>query len=106
MLDTFRPIVAVAEAHAAALFPRVSGFGHTWRVLRCPIDAVLVARVTAPAIVNDDLIFYRRLVVKPSQQFGAAPLIRGHLPLAIAEDEGRLVAGHHILVRGAHVPAR
>src|ERR1700693_1149252 len=81
----------------------MGGFGHTWRVLSSGIARGLVARVTAPAIVNNDLIFYRRLIVKPSQQFGAAPLIRGHLPLAIAEDDRRLVPGHHILELGHHV---
>jgi len=33
-------------------------FGHTRRVLGGPIVAVLVARVAAPAVVNDDLAFY------------------------------------------------
>ena len=103
VLDSLGSIVAVAHAHAAALFPGVRGSGHSGRVLGGPVAAVLVARVASPSIVDHNFVLHRRFVVEPGQQLGAAPLLRGHFPLAIAEDDSWLVAGDDILELWHHV---
>src|SRR5262249_9743540 len=103
VLYTLGPIVAVAEAHAAALFPGMSCLGHARGVLGGPIAPMPVARLAAPAVVNHDLILYWRLIVEPSQQLEAAPLLRSHLPLAVAEDDRRLVTDDNVLELRHHV---
>src|SRR5580704_1069754 len=97
MLHALGPVVAVAEAHPAAFFPGMRGFGHTGSVFGGPITAVLVPRLASPAIVYHDLLLHRRLIVEPCQQLRATPFVRSHLPLAVAENYGRLVARHHVL---------
>src|SRR5437016_12913672 len=69
----------VDPAHARGVFGR-------------PVAAVLVAGIAAPAIVNHYFISDGRVIEKPCEQFGRMPVGRGHLPLAVAEDDRRLVA--------------
>ena len=69
ILEVLGAIVAVGEAHAAALFPRVVHAAHAGRVFGGAVAAVLVAGVLAPAIVDDDFVLDRRLVEQPRQQF-------------------------------------
>ena len=92
VLQALGAVVAVGEAHAAALLPRVGVAAHAGRVLGGPVAAVLVARVLAPAVVDHHLVLHLRLVEQPGQQLRALPVGRGQVPLAVGEDEGRLVA--------------
>ena len=77
--------------------------GHARRVLGRPVAAVLVPAVFAPAVVDDDLVLHRRLVEEPGEELRAPPFSRGQVPLAVREDDRRLVAGHHVLELRDHV---
>ena len=78
---------------------------HARRVLGGPVAAVLVARVVAPAVVDHHVVFHRRFVEQPGEQFRDCAIRRGQLPLAIAEDDVGLVARHHVLELRDHVLA-
>ena len=51
----------------------------------------------APAVVYHHLVLAARFVEQPCQQLFALPVLGGHVPFAVAEDDGRLIAGHHVL---------
>ena len=77
VLEPLGAVVAVAEAHAAALFPGMVDAAHAGRVLGGPVAAVLVARVRAPAVVDDHIVFDRRLVEQPRQKLRACQSAEG-----------------------------
>jgi hypothetical protein len=97
VLEALGAVVAVGEPHAAALLPGMVAGAHARRVLGRPVAAVLVARVLAPAVVDHHVRLHARLVEEPREQLGAAPLGRGQVPLAVREDERRLVARDEVL---------
>ena len=66
---------------------------------------MLVARVLAPPVVDHDLVPHRGLVEQPGEQLRAAPVGGGHVPLAVAEDDRRLVARDQVLELRDHVLA-
>ena len=103
ILKPLGAVVAVAEAHAAAFFPGMVEAAHARRVLRGPVAAVLVARIAAPAVIDHYLVFHQRFVEEPCKQLGAAPRARRQLPLAIAEDDGRLVPRDQVLELREHM---
>ena len=45
----------------------------------CPVSAVFVARIFAPAIIDNDFVFLGGFVEKPRQQLFAVPAFRRHL---------------------------
>src|SRR3569833_1902516 len=86
VLKTLGTVIPVTEAHTTALLPRVIHAGHSRCVFGSPVASVLVARVFAPAVVDDDFVFDRRVIEEPGKQFGTVPLAGGQDPLDIAEE--------------------
>ena len=64
---------------------------------------MLVAAVLAPAVVDDHFVLAGRFVEQPGQQLLALPVGGRQVPLAVAEDDRRLVAGDHVLELRGHV---
>ena len=64
---------------------------------------MIVANALAPAVVDDHAVLDRRLVVEPGEQLLALPVLGRHVPLAVGEDDRRLVAGDDVLELGNHV---
>ena len=93
VVDPLGAVVAVGVAHAAALLPGMGGVLQAGGVFGGPVAAVLVPAVLAPAVVDDDLVLAGRLVEQPGQQLLALPVLRGHVPLAVAEDDRRAGSG-------------
>src|SRR5437016_5591029 len=68
-----------------------------------PFSACLSIETRTYPIVIDDHVFRGRLIEEPSQELGSPPFGRGQVPLAIAEDDSRLIARDHILELREHV---
>ena len=72
-------------------------------VFRGPVAAMFMPAFLAPAVVDHDVVLDRRVVEQPSEQLLASPILARHVPLAVAEDDRRLVARHHVLKLREHV---
>jgi hypothetical protein len=82
VLRTLRAVVAIAKAHAAVFFPRMFNADHARIVFGGPVSAVLVPRVLAPAIVYDDFVLGRGLVISQARISGLchSAELRSHSP--------------------------
>src|SRR5664279_6189688 len=75
----------------------------TGRVFGGPVASVLVAAILAPAVVHNHFVPAWRFIKEPGEQLLALPIFGGHFPLAVAEDNRRLVAGDDILELWGHM---
>ncbi len=102
VIDRLVAIETVAVADAAILLPGMPG-----RILAAAIFARIViamlAAALSPAIVDHHKLADRRFVIKPGRQFFGVPLAVIHVPLAVEDDDGRLVAGDQFLELRMHV---
>src|SRR5512143_2114598 len=96
-------VKTIGETHAPALLPGMIHAAHSWSVLGGPVASMFVARVLAPAIVDDNFVLYGRFVEQPRQEFWAAPLGRREVPFAVTEDDRGFVARDQILELRCHV---
>jgi hypothetical protein len=59
--------------------------------------------IAAPAVIDNDLVFYGRIIKQPRKQLRTMPLGRCHLPLAVAEDDRGLVVSDQVFKLREHV---
>ena len=100
MFRRLETVVAERSADASALLPRMRRTGGTVGeivVFRRMVVAALAAEPRAPAVVDDDRILDRRIIVEPGEKFRSAPHLPGIVPLAVRPDDVRFVKTHQFL---------